>query len=234
MNRHSPRKGFSLIDAIVTLVMVGVLLALALPAIQVAREQSAPTRAATTCKNIALALQNYHDTYKVFPAGGMHAGTAGENERIGPAWWFGVLPFLEARQPVRQDSSHATSRAGRRAVQCPGDQRGPRSGTPGQLQAGLAALPRQSAARDGAGRRDRSPCPRTSGSPAAATSAKTRRTTKPLRERRRGSWDRKRNASTTTGPKGRRPRRHHDRQRHVAALPGAGDGRLARMARRIR
>lgn len=55
------------------------------------------------------------------------------------------------------------------------------------------------------GRPDQLPYPRTSGSLGAATSAKIRRTTNPLRERRRDSWDPKRRASTTTALRGPRP-----------------------------
>ena len=69
MKRHSPRKGFSLMDATVTLVIVAILLALALPAIQAAREQARAGSCSDNLKNIALALQNYHDMYKIFPAG---------------------------------------------------------------------------------------------------------------------------------------------------------------------
>jgi hypothetical protein len=46
---------------------------------------------------MALGLQNYHDTYKTFPAGVMHAGPADENARLGPSWYVGTLPFMEQR-----------------------------------------------------------------------------------------------------------------------------------------
>ena len=94
MKRHSPRKGLSLLDATVTLVIVASSLALALPAIQAAREQSRAGSCSDNLKNIALGLHNYHDVYKNFPAGAMHAGRVDGNVRLGPAWWYGVLPFL--------------------------------------------------------------------------------------------------------------------------------------------
>lgn len=53
------------------------------------------TQCSNNLKNIALGLQNYHDTYKVFPFGAMHSGLRGSSEKIGPSWWVGVLPFME-------------------------------------------------------------------------------------------------------------------------------------------
>jgi hypothetical protein len=75
----------------------GVLVALLLPAIQAAREAARRTQCNNNLKNISLSLQNYHDTYKTFPAGAMHAGLRGSSERIGPSWWVGTLPFCESR-----------------------------------------------------------------------------------------------------------------------------------------
>ncbi len=84
-------KWFAPVIAVVICVLV--LAALLLPAIQAAREAARRTQCNNNLKNISLALQNYHDTYKTFPMGVMHAGTAGESERLGPSWWFGTMPF---------------------------------------------------------------------------------------------------------------------------------------------
>lgn len=75
----------------------GLLVALLLPALLVSRGNSRGCHCNNNLKNIALGLQNYHDTYKSFPAGAMHAGTAGSAERLGPSWWVGILPFCEQR-----------------------------------------------------------------------------------------------------------------------------------------
>lgn len=48
-------------------------------------------------KQIGLGLWHYHDTYKTFPIGAAHAGSADETARLGPAWWYGTLPFAEQR-----------------------------------------------------------------------------------------------------------------------------------------
>jgi len=74
-----------------------VLIALLLPAIQASREAARRTQCQDNLKNVALALQRYHDTYKTFPSGATHAGSAGDSVRIGPSWWVGILPFAENR-----------------------------------------------------------------------------------------------------------------------------------------
>jgi len=85
------------VQVVMVLVCVLVLVALLLPAISGSREAARRTQCNVNLKNISLALQNYHDTYKTFPMGAMHAGTAGESERLGPSWWVGTLPFCEQR-----------------------------------------------------------------------------------------------------------------------------------------
>ena len=108
MKRHPSRKGLSLMDATVTLVIVAILLALTLPAIQAAREQARASSCSANLRTLALGLQTYDNTFKVFPGGAIHAGKAGENERMGPAWWFGLLPFCEAMVPYEKiiDTQH--------------------------------------------------------------------------------------------------------------------------------
>jgi hypothetical protein len=80
----------------------GILVALLLPAIQASREAARRMQCNNNLRQIALGLQNYHDTYKVFPAGASHAGPASESARIGPSWWVGTLPFCEERAIFEQ------------------------------------------------------------------------------------------------------------------------------------
>ena len=94
MRRKMRGRGFTLVELLVVIAIIGILVALLLPAIQAAREAARRTQCNNNLKNIGLGLQNYHDTYKVFPMGICRA--TGPNRR-GPSWWYGTLPFMEQR-----------------------------------------------------------------------------------------------------------------------------------------
>ena len=61
------------------------------PAVRSAREAARRVQCANNLKNIALALQNYHDTYKTFPP----AYLADENGEPMHSWRVLILPFIE-------------------------------------------------------------------------------------------------------------------------------------------
>jgi prepilin-type processing-associated H-X9-DG protein len=103
-----------LVELLVVIAIIGILVALLLPAIQAAREAARRTQCNNNLKNVTLGLQNYHDTYKTFPMGAMHAGihpsVNATGTRLGPSWWYGIMPFMEQRNIY--DKIAATQRAG--------------------------------------------------------------------------------------------------------------------------
>ncbi|WP_166830635.1 DUF1559 domain-containing protein [Thalassoroseus pseudoceratinae] len=93
------RRGFTLIELLVVIAIIAILIALLLPAVQQAREAARRTECKNNLKQIALAAQNFHDTYNKFPAGLYNdSGTNPANnqvEHMGPNWVIMILPYTE-------------------------------------------------------------------------------------------------------------------------------------------
>lgn len=80
------------IALVVLFVCGGLLTALLLPAVGAAREAARRAQCANNLKQIALAMQNYHDTFKCFPP----AVITDEDGNPRRSWRAALLPFLEA------------------------------------------------------------------------------------------------------------------------------------------
>jgi prepilin-type N-terminal cleavage/methylation domain-containing protein len=92
-----PLHGFTLVELLVVIAIIGILVALLLPAIQAAREAARRSQCSNNLKNLAIALHNYHDTFKRFPyAAYQQPGEdPGTPTRLRRNWAISILPFIE-------------------------------------------------------------------------------------------------------------------------------------------
>ena len=77
--------------------IIGILIALLLPAVQAVREAARRLQCANNLKQLGLALQSYHEKWGKFPLGNVDMGTGWGN--LSPpkhgSFLVGLLPFLE-------------------------------------------------------------------------------------------------------------------------------------------
>jgi prepilin-type N-terminal cleavage/methylation domain-containing protein/prepilin-type processing-associated H-X9-DG protein len=92
------RQGFTLIELLVVIAIIGALIALLLPAIQSARESARRTECTNHLKQIGIAQQHYHDSFKLFPPGRLRCETFPQQGRSFSTYAF-LLPQLE-QDPV--------------------------------------------------------------------------------------------------------------------------------------
>ncbi|MEZ5942052.1 MAG: DUF1559 domain-containing protein [Planctomycetaceae bacterium] len=88
------RRGFTLTELVVCLVIIALLVALLLPAVNHAREEARRSQCRNNLKQFGLALHNYHDVHEVFPPGYLAQANA---QSGGGHWAWGVplMPYID-------------------------------------------------------------------------------------------------------------------------------------------
>lgn len=116
--RRAPRSraaGFTLVELLLVVAIIGTLVSLLLPAVQAAREAARRSHCQNNLRQIGLALHTFHDAHAAFPIGCIEKRTAKRPTARQLAWSAALLPQLEQQTLWRAIDFSATYDGARNA-----------------------------------------------------------------------------------------------------------------------
>ncbi len=91
------KRAFTLVELLVVITIIGMLMALLLPAVQAAREMGRRATCMNNQKNVSLALLNYESARKGFPGllNTVYKSPTGDADNLNASWVVSLFPYLE-------------------------------------------------------------------------------------------------------------------------------------------